>query len=153
MSLAVLFIFTSEPTRTHAACTAFTPCTINGRAGTCNDEGAGTCIPNSVSASTGGGGSVNIGVIKGYSDGIINIINGIFVPVLFAIAFLTFLWGVYNYFILGATEEESRSKGKQFVLWGLIGFVVILSVWGLVNIVQSTFGLTSGGNAPARPTL
>lgn len=89
---------------------------------------------------------VNLNVIKPYSDAIIALINSFIVPVLFAIAFLTFLWGVYKYFILGAAEEKSREDGRQFILWGLIGFVVILSVWGLVGLVANTFML-----APAAP--
>lgn len=130
----------------------------------CNDNGdcvAGlVCTGSSTCQSTvggtqtsGGAGSVNISVIKGYSDGIIAIINNVFVPVLFAIAFLVFIWGVYKYFILGATEEKSREDGRTFVMWSIIGFVVILSVWGLVNIVTSTFNLTTGGTGPKPPTL
>ena len=83
---------------------------------------------------------------------ILYIINAILVPVLFAIAFLYFLYGVYRYFIYNADNESEREKGKQFVLWSIIGFVTILSVWGIVNIVMSTFGLTTG-NAPASPTF
>jgi hypothetical protein len=96
---------------------------------------------------------INVGVIKSYSDSIISLINTVFVPVLFAIAFLYFLYGVYKYFILGAAEEKSREEGRDFILWSVIGFAVILSVWGLVAIVTNTFGLTAGGTAPNYPTL
>lgn len=96
---------------------------------------------------------INMSIIRGYSSSIINIINNVFVPVIFAIAFLTFLWGVYKYFILGASEEKSREEGRNFVFWGIIGFVVILSVWGLVAIVGNTLNLTAGGTAPNFPTL
>lgn len=99
------------------------------------------------------GTGINMGIVTGYSSSIINIINNVFVPVLFAVAFLTFLWGVYKYFILGATKEESRKEGRDFVFWGIIGFVVILSMWGLVAVVGSTFGLSAGGTAPNYPTL
>lgn len=85
------------------------------------------------------------------SNGIISVINSILVPALIAIAFITFLWGVYKYFILGAADEKSRTDGRQFVLWGVIGFVVILSVWALVTIVISTFNLT--GTTPTPPTF
>lgn len=105
------------------------------------------CLPAS------GSGGINIGLVRGYSNSIINIINNVFVPVLFAIAFLTFLWGVYKYFILGATKEESRKEGRDFVFWGIIGFVVILSMWGLVAVVGNTLGLSAGGAAPNYPTL
>lgn len=105
------------------------------------------CVPSA------GGSGVNIGLVKGYSTSILYVINNVFVPVLFAVAFLTFLWGVYKYFILGASEEKSREEGKQFVFWGIIGFVVILSVWGLVAVVGNTFNLSAGGAAPSYPTL
>jgi hypothetical protein len=94
----------------------------------------------------------NVNAIKPYSDAIIIVINTIAVPVLMAIAFIVFLWGVYKYFILGADNDKERETGRQFVLWGIIGFVIILSVWGLVNIVKATFGL-SGGNNPNPPTF
>ncbi|MFZ2167351.1 MAG: hypothetical protein WAV50_00605 [Minisyncoccia bacterium] len=96
---------------------------------------------------------INVNAITPYSNGIITLINTVFVPVLFAIAFLYFLWGVYKYFILGADNDSERTKGRDVVLWGLIGFAVILSVWGLVNVVVTTFNLGSAGNVPGYPTL
>jgi hypothetical protein len=117
----------------------------------------GTCVSpsNYPSQSLGGSpssGGINIGVIKPYSDSITGIINGIFVPVLMAIAFIVFLWGVFKYFILGASDEKNRTDGRQFVLWGIIGFVIILSVWGLVNIVTSALNLSSGTH-PVPPQI
>lgn len=124
-------------------------CAQNGVSGWC--DSFGFCRPSNVSS--GGGGGINIRALTPYSDSIIFIINNVFIPVIFAIAFLTFLWGVYRYFILGADNEAEREKGKSFVLWGVIGFVVILSVWGLVAVVLNTFGLSPGGIAPNYPTL
>lgn len=99
-------------------------------------------------------GGINLGVIKPYSDGIISVINTILVPVLIAIAFIVFLWGVYKYFILGAASDESRKEGRQFVLWGVIGFVIIMSLWGLVYLVAGVFNLPLGtGTAPKPPTI
>lgn len=95
---------------------------------------------------------INTTIIKGYSDSIIGIINTILVPVLIAIAFITFLWGVYKYFILGADNETQRETGRQFTLWGIIGFVIILSLWGIVNLFMGTLGL-SVGTAPKFPTI
>jgi len=77
---------------------------------------------------------------------IINTINNVVVPVLFAIAFIVFLWGAFNTFILGANSEETKENGKNLMLWGLIGFFVMVSIWGLVNILTGTinFGNSSG---------
>ena len=89
--------------------------------------------------------------ITQYSDGIIGLINSVFVPVVMAIAFLVFLWGVYKYYIYNADSETERAKGHQTMLWGLIAFVVILSIWGLIAVVRTTFGIEQTVNTPAPP--
>ncbi|MDE2173181.1 MAG: hypothetical protein KGJ31_01085, partial [Patescibacteria group bacterium] len=61
-------------------------------------------------------GGINTSYLQSYSDSIVGIINSLLVPVLLAIAFLAFLWGVYKYFILGADNETERRAGKQVVL-------------------------------------
>ncbi|MFA6278475.1 MAG: hypothetical protein WCS97_00060 [Candidatus Paceibacterota bacterium] len=82
---------------------------------------------------------------------IINTINNVFVPVLFAVAFIVFLWGAFQTFILGANSADVKEKGKNLMLWGLIGFFVMVSVWGLVNILTGTVGFGSG-SGPAGGT-
>lgn len=95
-------------------------------------------------------------ILIAYSQSIISIIFYLFLPALISIAFITFLWGVFKYFILGADDETARATGRQFVLWGLIGLAIIMSVWGLVWIVGLTLGLGfygGGGLAPPAPTI
>ncbi|HEX5774573.1 MAG TPA: pilin [Candidatus Paceibacterota bacterium] len=70
---------------------------------------------------------------------IIQFINTIAVPLIFALAFIVFIWGVFRYFIMGGHDEEARDKGKSLMLWGIVGFFVMVSVWGLVNILTGTF--------------
>jgi len=88
--------------------------------------------------------------IVGIGYMILGLINQVLVPVLFAIAFITFLWGVYKYFIAEGDSEDGQKKGKQLMLYGIIGFFIMVSLWGLVNVVANTFGLT-GWAAPALP--
>lgn len=95
---------------------------------------------------------VNVTYAKTISGSIISFINSVLVPVLMAVAFIFFIFGVYKYFILGAAEEKSREDGKKFVMWGLIGFVIIFSVWALVAVVSTTLGLTTV-NSPTPPTF
>lgn len=71
---------------------------------------------------------------------IIAFIDTYLVPLIFTLAFIVFLWGVFQYFIAGGADEEKREKGKKFVAYGLVGFFVMISVWGLVNLLVSTFG-------------
>lgn len=91
---------------------------------------------------------------------IISTINTVFVPVLFAMAFIVFLWGAFDVFIIGANSEEVKEKGKNLMLWGLIGFFVMVSIWGLVNILTGTvnFGNTgsptgTSGALPGAPNI
>jgi hypothetical protein len=64
------------------------------------------------------------------------------VPLLFSLATLTFIWGVYQYFI-NPDNETKREKGKGYMLWSLIGLFVMLSMWGIVAIFTDTFGLSN----------
>ncbi len=75
------------------------------------------------------------------STGIIGVLNTIVVPTIFAFAFAAFVWGVVNYFFLHGNEEGKRKEGRDFVIWGLLGMVVLFSVWGFVNIMLSTLGI------------
>ena len=82
---------------------------------------------------------------------VISTINNVIVPVLFAIAFIVFLIGAFDTFILGANSEDVKTKGKNLMLWSLIGFFVMVSIWGLVNILTGTisFGNNTGpGTVP-----
>ena len=81
---------------------------------------------------------------------IIGLINTVAVPVVFALAFIVFIWGVFMYFILGGHDEEKQAKGKGLMLWGLIGFFVMVSVWGLVHILTGSVSLTN--QVPTYPT-
>lgn len=82
---------------------------------------------------------------------VISIINGVLVPLIFALAFIVFIWGIFLYFVSGGHDEEKRERGKSLMLWGLIGFFVMVSVWGLVNLFLGTFQLNNQA-VPAYPT-
>jgi hypothetical protein len=59
------------------------------------------------------------------------------VYLIMALAIVLFVWNVYKYFIAGGDEANKTEAGK-YVMWSVIGFFVILSFWGLVNILVNT---------------
>ncbi|OGI76206.1 hypothetical protein A3C67_03250 [Candidatus Nomurabacteria bacterium RIFCSPHIGHO2_02_FULL_42_19] len=65
-------------------------------------------------------------------------------PILLALGVVYFVWGVVQYVI--GDSEEVKEKGKNHIIYGIIGLVVIIGLWGLVYIVANTFGL---GGEPA----
>lgn len=83
---------------------------------------------------------------------IITLINDIFVPLIFAVAFVFFLLGVFKYFFKGADSEDERKKGRDFVVSSVIGFFLMISIWGIVRLLTGTFGLDSD-TRPCLPTF
>lgn len=71
-------------------------------------------------------------------DGPVMGIGDLLVTLVYAIAFLVFIFGVFRYFFgSGKDAEESRQKGKQLMLWGIISLAVLFAVWGIVKILLS----------------
>lgn len=68
------------------------------------------------------------------------IIENSVIPMIFALAIVLFIWGVVQY-VINDSEEGKKEKGKLFMVWGIIGLVVMTSVWGIVKVVGNTFGL------------
>jgi hypothetical protein len=62
------------------------------------------------------------------------------IALLTGIAFLVFLYGCAEY-ILNASNEQGRKQGTQHVMYGIIGLVVMLSAWSILQIATATFGL------------
>jgi hypothetical protein len=64
------------------------------------------------------------------------------------LAIMLFFWGVVK-FIANAADTAEHAKGKQFMIWGVIAFVVIVSLWAIVNLILvDTLGVSSGGEIP-----
>ena len=72
------------------------------------------------------------------------------IPILIVLGIVYFVWGVVQYVI--SSDEEAKKKGKNRMIYGIIGLVVIVAMWGLVGIVTNTFGLSGTTNVTI-PTL
>ena len=74
-------------------------------------------------------------------------------PMLLGLAVLLFLWGVAKY-ILHGDNEDARKEGRMFIVNGIIAIFVIVSVWGLVNMLDRFFGLDDTvGSSPVLPAI
>lgn len=61
-------------------------------------------------------------------------------PIVVALALLAFFWGLVTY-IFGSSNDEKRKKGIHIMVWGIIALFVMLSVFGIINALQSTLGV------------
>lgn len=80
-----------------------------------------------------------------------SILNSV-IPVMIVAGVVFFVWGVVSFVI--SNDEEAKTKGRNRMIWGIIGLVVIVGMWGLVRIVTNTFGLSNNVNVtlPTVPT-
>lgn len=79
------------------------------------------------------------------------------VPILVALALLFFFWGLANFVFAVSGDKEAVKKGKDRMIWGLVALFFILSIGGLVAILQTTFfggrlNTGSGGSLHSAPT-
>lgn len=50
-------------------------------------------------------------------------------PAFFLLAFLTFSWGTFQYFVQGSADEEIKETSKALMLYGLVAFLIMLAIW------------------------
>jgi len=76
-----------------------------------------------------------------YLSDILIFINGVIIPFILGIAFLLFVWGMFQYFIAGGANEDARENGKNLLIYAILGFVIILVFWGIINLLAGATGL------------
>ncbi len=71
----------------------------------------------------------------------VQILNPI-IGLLGAFALAYFIWGV-SQFIYHVDNQAEKDKGKQHMLYGVIGLAIMVCVFGILNVVCSTVGCTT----------
>ncbi len=57
-----------------------------------------------------------------------------------SLALLYFFWGLAE-LILKSSDDEKRKESIQKLIWGLVALFVLLSIAGIINLLQFSFGL------------
>jgi hypothetical protein len=92
------------------------------------------------------------GEVDGLFTRFLGFIDNVLIPLIFALTLLIFVWGMFRFFVWGQANEEDRSKGRQMILWSIIGMMFMVSIWGIVAIFsEGIFGTSTGSNAPKLP--
>lgn len=61
------------------------------------------------------------------------------IPVLIGLGLLLFIFGLIKYMV--SRDDKTREDARQVIVYGVITLFVMVSVWGLVNLLASTFGI------------
>ncbi|MCC6290489.1 hypothetical protein IT398_00205 [Candidatus Nomurabacteria bacterium] len=57
-----------------------------------------------------------------------------------AVAVAYFLMGVLKY-VRQSGSDDDREEGRKMMIYGIVALFVMVSVWGLVNVLGGTFNL------------
>lgn len=71
---------------------------------------------------------------------------GIITPVIVALALLGFFWGLAMYVLNFSGDDKDKKKGRDMMVYGTLVLFVMVSVWGIVQILQDTFDLGGSEN-------
>ena len=89
-------------------------------------------------------------------NGTLSLLNTLFnnmIALFITLAIVVFFWGLIKY--LWSMEQENAHEGLKIMFWGLIAIFVMVSIWGLIPLLQTTFavGGTSEAIVPKGATL
>ena len=69
------------------------------------------------------------------------IINPV-IQLMFAVAVLVFVFGIFEYFKNGESSA-ARDTGRNHMIAGVVGMFIMISVFGIINIVLNTIGASA----------
>lgn len=73
--------------------------------------------------------------------------------ILFALLGVGMLYGIVMFFA-NADNEKKREEIKGYLLWGIIGIVVVFGIWGIVSLLRySVFGTGAVGIPQIAPPV
>jgi len=72
---------------------------------------------------------------------IVNVIINPIIGLMASFAVIFFIIGVIEY-IAGAANEEKRQKGHQHIIYGVLGLVVMFSVFGIMHMICGLIGIS-----------
>jgi F0F1-type ATP synthase membrane subunit c/vacuolar-type H+-ATPase subunit K len=79
------------------------------------------------------------GTIEGIIGVILDSLLNPLVPILIGLAIIIFAWGLFNYLKSGLGDAAELQGAKSLMFWGALIVFVMVSVWGLVLVLQNIF--------------
>ena len=62
------------------------------------------------------------------------------IGLLFAISLVVFIVGVIEFLQERDSSSQKSNDGKQHLLWGLVGMFIMISVFGIMNLLKNAIG-------------
>ena len=63
----------------------------------------------------------------------------------FGLSLIYFAYGVIKFLSTDANDKSSaRVEARNSIMWGIVGMVIMFSVYGIIGFLLSTFGISRG---------
>ena len=98
-------------------------------------------LPTAASAQTGTDTSACTRLASDGIEGAVDCIMSFFnvaIYLMVSASIVVIVWGAFKMIY----SEEGREDAKKTIYYGIIGLFVMISIWGLVNILDNTFKLS-----------
>lgn len=91
---------------------------------------------------------INLSPIASLISALAGVVGAI-VPVLVTMGLAVFLWGLVKY-MWGKGSGPDIESAKVLMRWGLVILFVMVSVWGIISLMQAALGINANatGKAP-----
>lgn len=93
-------------------------------------------VPNESQLAAGELGAALAPILDKVKTYILNPVIGL----MFAIAFVVFLWGIFQ-FIKNAAEPEERQVGARHIMYGFVGMFIMVAAYAIIRIITNTIGV------------
>ena len=74
---------------------------------------------------------------------------------LFALSFVYFIYGVVKFLQSDVADKSAgRTEARDAIFWGIVGMLIMFSVYGIIRFVLTSFGIDPSDIPPnAQPYL
>jgi hypothetical protein len=89
--------------------------------------------------------------LYGFPDSLIESLEGILgalIPFFITAALVVFLWGLLK-FMSSVDSETAKESGRRLMVWGIVTLFVMVTVWGLVALLNRLTGVWQGEDVHA----
>lgn len=90
---------------------------------------------------------VDDGYVFDALDLVKTVISAYLIPIVIGLAVLAFIWGLLKYII--AKDDTAKSEARGVMIYGIIAIFVMVSIWGLVGLLQDVTGVDEENPPPA----
>ena len=85
--------------------------------------------------------------------GVLDRLFNLLIPIAGTLALLAFFWGlaITLFGVGGDKSDDAKKKGKDIMIYGIIAIFLIVGIFGIVKLLQTTFSIDTSARMSVPP--